>query len=307
MCACVSPHLLVCASNRWPGAQVLRVSPLTCLKCGCLQDWQGRSWNRLNLHNHLHRAHYTRHIVANALSQRSLSPPHSPPDQLHDTSGSLSRVRHLPAQGVAGGPSRDVTEGVLDTSARLASNAAASSAERPLPEQTYRHSLDSAPAESRHTGAEAVVGEPRVKRQLLINGMHRGGPSAYPLLVNGHPPTELSRSVGASQLASQAKAVGITPGTGATPPGGSAAPAVDHSPLAAGAAADSMRLSAPPENGRLGTQYQQQEVTAQINSSITQRAGPASVKAFLSGIRPDPAPWDDVDPALAKDRAALNR
>ncbi|KAL3140259.1 hypothetical protein ABBQ38_004530 [Trebouxia sp. C0009 RCD-2024] len=273
---------------------------------GSTQDWQGRSWNRLNLHNHIHRAHYARHIVANALSQRSLSPPHSSPEQLHG-SGSPPRARHLPAARVAEGSPGGVADGVLERGARLSSDAAASSAERPLPDWTHANPLNSAAAESRHNGAEAAAGEPRVKRQLLVNGMRSGDPSTQSWLANGHPHTELSRSAGASQLASQSKVVKNTSGNGATPPEQSAAPAAGETALAPGAAADSMHLSGSAETGRPVTEDQQQEATIQMNGTATQRAGPASVKAFLNGIHHDAAPWDDLDPALANSRATLHR
>ena len=288
--------------------QSLHAFFLTCISVVLwLQDWQGRSWNRLNLHNHIHRAHYARHIVANALSQRSLSPPQSSPE-LHGSS-SPSRAKRLSSQGVAAeGSSGGLSKGVSETGARLASDAA-NSAERPLPELTHPHQLNSAAAESRHTGAEAAVGELRVNEQLLVNGMRRGDPSTHPWLANGHAPTELSRPAGASQLMSQSKALNNIMGNGATPPEECAAPDVGDSRSAARAAADSMRPPAGSsgENGSLATEDQQQEVMAQMNGISTPQPGPASVKAFFNGIRPDAAPWGDLDPALAKSRAALNR
>ncbi|KAL3153836.1 hypothetical protein ABBQ32_013412 [Trebouxia sp. C0010 RCD-2024] len=283
---------------RRPARNVLFPSPQN--------DWQGRSWNRLNLHNHIHRAHYARHIVANALSQHSLSPPHSSPEQLHG-SGSPPRARYLPAERGNQGSPGGIADGVLETGARLASDTAASSAERPLQELTHPHLLNSAAAEPRHTGAEAAVGEPPAKRQLLVNGMRRGDPSTHPWLANGHPHIELSRSAGVSHLASQSKAVSNNPGNGATPPEEIAAPAAGDTALAPGAAADSMHLSGSAETGRLGAEDQQQEATLQMNGTATLRAGPASVKAFLNGIHHDAAPWDDLDPALAKSRATLHR
>ena len=244
------------------------------------------------MHNHIHRAHYARHVVASMLSQRSLSPPHSPAQQLPRTGDSPSR-----ASAAAG------------AAAHAASGAAASTAERPLPEQTHRDALQSAAAEPRHTGAEAAAEAPRVKRQLL-NGMRMDHPSMHPPVANSHPYTVpgLSSAAGIHHSASQHQALHSNTVNATAQPGEIAAAAMDGLPLpAAVTAADSERLSVPAENGVQEAEHQQQELTAQMIGAATQQAGPGSAKAFLSGIRPDPAPWDDIDPALAKEHAALNR
>lgn len=243
----------------------------------------------------MHRAHYARHVVASMLSQCSLSPPHAPAQQLPKIGDSPSTASAAAEAAAA------------EAAARAASGAAASTAERPLPEQTARHALQSAAAEPRHTGAEAAVEMPRVKRQLL-NGMrtNQSQPSvanSHPYLVSGLSSSACPRHSASQHQASHSNAVSDT-----TRPEASAAAAMDGLPLpAAMTAADSERLSVPAKNGFQETKHQQPEVTAQMLSSATQQAGPASAKAFLSGIRPDPAPWDDVDPALVKERAALNR
>ena len=242
----------------------------------------------MNLHNHIHRAHYARHVVA--IFQRSLSPPHSPAQQ-------LPRIGDSPSRASA------------KAAARAASGAAASTAERPLPEQTHRHALQAAAAEPRHTDAEAAPKVPRVKRQLL-NGMHMDHPSVGPSVANSHPYTvpELSSSAGPHHSSSQHQALHSNTVSGTTQPEESAAAVMNGLLLpAAVTAADPERLSVPAENGNQETGQQQQELTAQMNGTARQQAGSGSAKAFLSGIRPDPAPWDDVDPVLAKERAALNR
>lgn len=190
----------------------------------------------------------------------------------------------------------------------MAPGAAAGAAERPLPEQTHKHLLNSAAAESRHTGAEVAAEAPHVKRQLL-NGMHRDHPSAHPSVADSHPHTVpgLSTSAGASDMASQFKASNGITVNGAIQLERSLIPAAVDGVAQTAQTTAAVRHPVPAENGNLGTAQQQQGVTAQMNGIATQRAGPGSVKAFLNGIRPDPAPWDDVDPALAKDRAALNR
>ena len=223
------------------------------------------------------------------LSQRCLSPPHSPAQQLPRTGDSPSR-----ASAAAG------------AAARAASCAAASSAERPLPEQTHRHALQSAAAEPRHTGAEAAAKAPRVKRQLL-NGMRMDHPSVHPPVANSYPYTVpgLSTSAGIRHSAAQHQALHSNTVNATARPGESAAAAMDGLPLPAAVTAE--RLPVPGEKGMQETEHQQQEATAQMSGAATQQAGLGSAKAFLSGIRPDPAPWDDVDPALAKERAALNR
>lgn len=224
----------------------------------------------MNLHNHIHRAHYARHVVASI--QRSLSPPHSPAQQLPRTGDSPSRASATAA-------------------ARAASGLAASTAERPLPEQTHRHALQAAAAEPRHTDAEAA---PTVKRQLL-SSMHVDHPCVRPSVANSHPYT-------------QHQALHSNTGNGTTRPEESAAAVMDGLPLpAAVTAADSELLSVPIESGNQETGQQQQESAAQMNGTARQQADPGSAKAFLSGIRSDPPPWDDVDPALAKACAALNR
>lgn len=240
----------------------------------------------------MHRAHYARHVVASMLSQRSLSPPHSPAHQLPKI-----------------GDSPSTASAAAEAAARAASGAAASTAERPLPEQTAMHALQSAAAEPRHTGAEAAVEMPHVKRQLL-NGMRMNHSTVQPSVANSHPNLVSGQSSSACphHSASQHQASHSNTVSDTTRPEASAAAAMDGLPLpAAMTAADSERLFVPAKNGFQETKHQQPEVTAQMLSSATQQAGPASAKAFLSGIRPDPAPWDDVDPALVKERAALNR
>ena len=237
------------------------------------------------------------------LSQRSLSPPHSPAQQPHS---------------IASSPSG-------------AAAAAEAAAEPPLPEQTHRHALEPAAAEPRHSGAAIAAAEVPHATGLLLNGMrthhpapkeHSSAPnshphtgsghphvaSEHPQIRSGHPHTASGLSSGpglhhsASQMHSEA-------GSGTAQPANSAAAAaLDGLPLAtAVTAADSERLSVPPENGNLEAEHQQQDASAHMNGSARKQAGAGSAKAFLSGIRPDPAPWDDVDPDLAKERAALNR
>lgn len=240
------------------------------------------------------------------LSQRSLSPPHSPPQQPPSVGSSPSRAATAPA-----------------ATARAASGAAASTAELPLPEHTQRRALESAAAEPRHSGAEVAAAEvPHVKEQLL-NGMHihypaprehPSVPNSHPHTGSGHPHIGLRHPSTGSGLSSAAglwhtvSQMHSKAGSGAAQPAAAAAAALDGLPLAAAVTpADSERLSVPAENGNLEAEYQPQEVTTQMNGSARQQAGVGSAKAFLSGIRPEPAPWDDVDPALAKERAALTR
>ena len=227
------------------------------------------------------------------LSQRSLSPPHSPAQQPHSVGSSPTAA---------------------EATARAASGTAA---EPPLPEQTHRRVPESAAAEPRNTGAEVAAAEvPHVRGQPL-NGMrthhpalreHSSVPNSQPHARSGHPHTGSGLS-GAAGLCHSVSQMHSKAGSGTAQPANSAAAAaLDGHPLAAAVtAADSECLSVPAENGNLETEHQQQDVTAQVNGSARQQAGGGSAKAFLSGIRPDPAPWDDVDPALAKERAALNR
>lgn len=241
------------------------------------------------------------------LSQRSLSPPHSPAQQPHSFGSSPSRVATA-----------------AEATARAASGTAA---EPPLLEQTHTHVLESAAAEPGHTVAAAEVphanGEPlngmrthhpTSREHSSVPNSHPHTGSGHPHIGSGHPHTESghphagSGPSSAAELCHSATQMHSEAGYGAARPAdnAAAAAALDGLPLAA-AAADSERLSVPAENGNLEIEYHQQEVTAQMNGSARQQAGVGSAKAFLSGIRPDPAPWDDVDPALAKERAALNR
>ena len=239
----------------------------------------------MNLHNHIHRVHYARHVVASMLSQRSLSPPHSPSQQLLKIGDSPSRA---------------------SAAAETAACAASATAERPLPDQTHRHPLQSAAAEPRHPGAEAAE-VPHVKRQLL-NGMRMDQPCVRPSAANSHPYTApgLSSAAGSRHSASQHQALHSSTLSDTARPQESAAAAAAAMVGLPHPSADSERLSVPAENGVQETQHHQQVATAHVGAA-PQQAGPGSAKAFLSGIRPDPAPWDDVDPALSKERAALDR
>ena len=231
----------------------------------------------------MHRAHSARAVAAHLLSQRSLSPPHSSPERRHASTSSFI---------------------VPD------SRGAASTAERPLPEQTHRSPLKATAADPRHTAARAASGKPQVKRKLL-NGMNKGSTSTQPAADNntacfdqvGNAAVGHAASLG--PLPEHPESVDTAPQLGIQ---ADAYPAVPRVPAAVPAADASQHTALISENGDSALEQRQQTGSqAQMSEGPPQQAGPVSAKAFLNGMHAKLPSWGDVDPSLAKDHAALNR
>ena len=242
----------------------------------------------------MHRAYSARAVVAHVLSQRSLSPPEQSNQPIS--------------------PSR------VPASARAASGATASEAERPLPEQGHSIALRAAAADSRNTGAKAAAEKPHVKRKLL-NGMHTGSTSPqlvgktanwYPVSQNGAAAAAADTQQSLSQIKPSKPFVAADSFTKLQT---DVAGSLRTAQLVA--ENDSAGPSASLETDHAASQKQQQQQqepqqqhdkgTEQVNGMAAPTAGPGGLKAFLNGLRPNLATWDDVDPDLAKEHAALNR
>ncbi len=247
----------------------------------CLQNWQGRSWNRLSLHHQIHRSRHLAsaavpHTVTAAHSRRSVST--SP-----DRAPSSSPVKPLAA-------------------ARLASEAAAGAAQRPLQQESANGLPSVSAAESRHTGAApvAVVAKAHVKRKLLHMvsdkdqqkqpAQRQQQPAAQAHLPTAR--TEAHGTVGphtADDGDRASKHIGSGLGLGLSGQN----PPAEHGSTAA--------EQQPPQ------QLSVQEQAAQSNGNAPVKVDLTNVKQFLNGMRPDLATWEDVEPDLAKQAASLNR
>ena len=239
----------------------------------------------------MHRAHSARAVVAHVLSQRSLSPP----QQSHQ-SGSPSRA-----------------SASADTAAGAASGVAATAAERPLPEQSHSIALKAAAADSRDTGAKAAADKPHVKRKLL-NGMHTGSTSPQHVGKNGnrHPVSQMGTASADTQLLpslTKPSKQFVTASSLANIQTDAAAPlpaallAADNGSAGPSTVAEYRN----PPSQQQQPQQQADKGPGQMNGVAVQKAGPGAVKAFLNGMQPNLATWDDVNPGLAKEHAALTR
>ena len=253
-----------------------------------LQNWQGRSWNRLNMHHQIHRSRQLSsvglpHIIAGAHSRRSIS---ASPD------------RHV----------------VPSPSKALAPAHSAAGDEQSLAQQDGSSLPTAVPAGAWHINAAAGA-KPHVKRKLL-HAVSAGSDTSQlaaeqlqqqPALTKQAKENGVARILKAKVGERAAKQSRHVHSNGAQLPGDCAigadgVPAADFSadslPKSGSAVTASKTAAQPP----LLVQS-----TLVKDSRSAPKAGPANVKDFLNGLRPNLASWEDVEADLAKQAASLNR
>ena len=245
-----------------------------------LQSWQGRSWNRLNMHHQIHRSRQLSsvglpHIIAGAHSRRSIS---ASPDR---------HVVPSPSKALAPAHSAAGDEQSLSRQDRSSLPTAVPAGAKPCVKRKLLHAV-SAGSDTSQLAAEQLQQQPALPKQAKENGVAR----------------ILKAKVG-ERAAKQSMHVHSN---GAQLPGDCAIGA-DGVPPAADFSADSL-----PKSGSAVTASKTAaqppllvQSTLVKDSRSAPKAGLANVKDFLNGLRPNLASWEDVEADLAKQAASLNR
>ena len=253
-----------------------------------LQNWQGRSWNRLNLHHHIHRS---RQLSSAVLLPKAM--PASHPRR------SLSASQD---QVPSASPAKDFA------AATQASGATAHPAEQPLPQAHHISSPAAAAADARQSdagvAADAAVVKPRVKRKLLTAA------STVPDKAQNQSGQTEPKAASDQQLS---KALAGKNGVIGIDTADAAAKATVHSTAALqgqSGSAENRDATAQKQQSpqQMPQQVLQQDQIALAGGKAPYMTAPASVKEYLRGMRPNSlATWQDVEPDLAKQAASLNR
>ena len=188
----------------------------------------------------------------------------------------------------------------------LAAARLATGAQQPLPQDHHSGLATAVAADPRPTDAAvpdagAAVAKLRVKRKLLTTA------SAIPDKAQHIQGVQQQHLTGSDQQLQKPLAQHNEN-------------SVPHVPEPAAESAEWLRSalaaeSRPAENGSTAAeqqlqgqvQGQGQGQTALSNGNASHKAGPANVKQFLNGMRPNLATWEDVEPDLAKQAALLSR
>ena len=246
-----------------------------------LQSWQGRSWNRLNMHHQIHRSRQLSsvglpHIIAGAHSRRSIS---ASPE---------GHVVPSPSKALAPAHSAAGDEQSLSRQDRSSQPTAVPAGAKPCVKRKLLHAV-SAGSDTSQLAAEQLQQQlPALPKQAKENGVAR----------------ILKAKVG-ERAAKQSMHVHSN---GAQLPGDCAVGA-DGTLPAADFSADSLPKSVSAVTASKAAAQPPLLVQSTLvkDSRSAPKVGPANVKDFLNGMRPNLASWEDVGAELAKQAASLNR